>query len=90
MMAVELKKIVAGLKLFGHTRLFHREIFEEDLKVHQIITLDGRTVVFWNASKKQWVCNNQTALINPCLPKIPPTNANELTDEWLEQINYIL
>lgn len=88
--AIELKKIVAGLKRFGHLRLFHREIFEEDQMVHQIITLDERVVAFWNASKKQWVCNNQTALINPTLPSTVPSNANELTVEWIEQMNYIL
>ena len=88
--AIELKKIVAGLKLFGHRRLFHREIFEEDQKVHQIITRDERVVAFWNASKKQWVCNNQTALINSTLPSTVPTNANELTVEWIEQISYML
>ncbi|WP_336663451.1 MULTISPECIES: hypothetical protein [Enterobacter cloacae complex] len=88
--AIELKKIVAGLKRFGHCRLFHREIFEDDQKVHQIITLDERVVAFWNASKKQWVCNNQTALINPCLPSTDPTNVTELTVEWIEQVTFIL
>jgi|AGFT01.1.fsa_nt_gi hypothetical protein len=88
--AIELNEIVAGLKRFGHYRLFHREIREEELKVHQIITLDERVVAFWNDSKKHWVCNNHTALINPCLPTTAPTNANELTDEWIEQVSFIL
>lgn len=89
--AIELSEIVAGLKLFGHHRLFHREVREEDLKVHQIITLDGRVVAFWNGSKRQWVCNNYTALINPILlPLTDPTNANELTEEWIDQMSYIL
>lgn len=88
--AIELKKIVAGLKKFGHRRLFHREIFEEDQTVHQIITLDERVVAFWNASKKHWVCNNQTALVNPRLPSTVPTNATELTLEWTDQMSYVV
>lgn len=87
---IKLTNIVAGLKLFGHHRLFYREVREEELKVHQIITLDERVVAFWNASKKQWVCNSHTTLINPDLPSAEPTNANELTEEWIEQISYIL